>query len=97
MVGLTGSVLEGRGYQVRPQAERAGPRMARGLRMEARRAKTGRSRGLVHESRPPEGVSSGSPAPKAKFIRRSPACRQSQSPHLLGVAAPAARLRIPQC
>ena len=34
----------------------------RPLRMEARRAKTRRSRGLVHESRPPEG--------QAKTLRR---------------------------
>lgn len=38
------------------QAERAGPRRARGMRMEARRAETRRSRGLVHDSRAPTEV-----------------------------------------
>jgi hypothetical protein len=50
------SLVNGR-YQAQPQAERAGSGWARGLRMEAHRAKTRRSRGLVHESRPPEGAS----------------------------------------
>lgn len=33
------------------QAERAGPRRAKGLRMDARRAETWRSQGLVYDSR----------------------------------------------
>lgn len=39
------------------QAERAGPLRAKGLRMDARRAKNLPQPGLVHDSRTPKGAS----------------------------------------
>ena len=47
--------LRSGGEGATPQAERAGPRWAKGLRMDAQRAKTWRSQGLVHDSRTPTG------------------------------------------
>lgn len=77
------------------QAERAGPRRARGLRMKARRAKTWRSQVLVHASRAPKGSSqngstrNGHPTTRQDGLRRPREAGSASSLKLgLGGSAP---------